>query len=170
MPVRRRATNPPSWQVLLVQSRWTPAIWLFPKGGVEKDESPKAAAVRETVEEGGVVGDLGPKLGVWAFDRGSKVKQKMWLLHVHTQHPDDSKLWKERKKRRRMWHSLDSARHLLTDLPDDLRRPELLEMLDAAEAKLDPAAAAAAAAADPDAPHADDTDDPDTDDTDTPAT
>lgn len=137
VPVRRRG-NPSSseWEVLLVQSRWTPAVWLFPKGGVEHNESAKAAAVRETCEEGGVIGELGPKLGVWTFDRGSKQKQKMWLLFVSTEYGSDSKLWKERKKRLRAWFSFDDARRKLTEIPKDIQRPELTEMLEKADKAL----------------------------------
>lgn len=132
--MRRQAGSPSNeWQVLLVQSRWTPDVWLFPKGGVEKDESAKAAAVRETTEEAGVIGDLGPKLGTWTFQSSPKAKQKMWLLFVTTEHPQESKLWKERKKRRRAWHSFDAAKTVLTDIPEETQRPELLQILDAAE-------------------------------------
>lgn len=116
-----------------MQSRWTPAVWLFPKGGVESDESAKAAAVRETLEEGGVAGEVGPKLGSWSFERGTKQKQKMWLLFVTTVYGPDSKMWKERKKRLRAWYTFAEARRKLTEIPEELRRPELLEMLQKTE-------------------------------------
>jgi len=119
--------------VLLVQSRWTPEVWLFPKGGIEDNESAKQAATRETCEEGGVIGDLGPKLGSWTFQRGSKQKQKMWILFVTTEYASDSKLWKERKKRLRAWHTFDEARAVLTSIPEETQRPELLDMLASAE-------------------------------------
>lgn len=130
---RRGPPAAPEWEVLLVQSRWTRDVWLFPKGGVEPGESARAAAVRETEEEGGVVGDLGPKLGSWVFNPSAKHRQKMWLLFVTTEYASDSKLWKERKKRLRAWHSFESAKALITDLPEELRRPQLLQMLQAAE-------------------------------------
>lgn len=135
MPVRRvpASSDPSSWQVLLVQSRWTPDVWLFPKGSVEEDESGKEAAVRETCEEGGVVGDLGPKLGMWLTHRGSKQKLKMWLLYVTTEYGSDSSQWKERKKRRRAWHSFEDARAIFSGIPEENQRPELLEILTAAE-------------------------------------
>lgn len=116
----------------MVQSRWTPAIWLFPKGGVEENESAREAAVRETREEGGVDGLLGCKLGNWTFTRANNQKQKMWLLHVTVEHDNESKLWKERNKRLRGWYTFDEARAVLTDVPDEMQRPELLEMLEKA--------------------------------------
>lgn len=42
-------------------------------------------------------------------------------------------MWKERNKRKRTWHSIDSARELLTSLPETLRRPQLVEILQAAQ-------------------------------------
>lgn len=108
-------------------------MWLFPKGSVESDETAKQAAARETCEEGGVIGDLGPKLGAWSSDRGVKQKQKMWMLFVTTEYGPESKMWKERKKRLRAWHTFDDARRVLTAIPEEFRRPELLEMLVAAE-------------------------------------
>lgn len=111
-------------------------MWLFPKGGVEDGETGKEAAVRETLEEGGVAGSLGPKLGVWTQDSASKQKQKMWILYVHTEYGPDAKMWKERKKRLRAWHSFEEARAIMAGIPEEDRRPELLEMLAAAKKTL----------------------------------
>ncbi|KAE8663948.1 Nudix hydrolase 17 [Hibiscus syriacus] len=41
---------------------------LFPKGGWEHDESMEEAAVRETLEEAGVVGNIERKLGKWSYE------------------------------------------------------------------------------------------------------
>lgn len=108
-------------------------MWLFPKGGIEDDESAKQAATRETCEEGGVIGNLGPKLGSWKFMRSSKQSQKMWILFVTTEYESDSKQWKERKKRLRAWHTFAEARQVLTCIPEETQRPELLDMLASAE-------------------------------------
>ncbi|CAN8067699.1 unnamed protein product [Agarophyton chilense] len=136
VPVRRKPqTN--EWEIMLVQSRWTPEIWLFPKGTVESNETQKQAAVRETREEAGVIGDLGPKLGVWRIKRdSSKVKQKMWILFVTTEFSSDNKQWKERKKRGRGWYSFDEAKQILTVVPASLQRPELMEMFSKTESIL----------------------------------
>lgn len=132
VPVRRTPEGP--WEVMVVQSRWTPAIWLFPKGGVEVDEKAKAAAVRETTEEAGVTGALGPKLGTWRFAKDAGQKHKMWLLVVDDVYDSSDSRWKERKKRKRQWVSIHECRTLIGDGLQDqtLRRPELMEMLDKA--------------------------------------
>jgi 8-oxo-dGTP pyrophosphatase MutT (NUDIX family) len=127
VPVRRDAKG--NWQVLLVQSRWTPEVWLFPKGGVEKGELAKQAAVRETREEAGVDGFIGPKLGTWLFTKSADQKHKMWILFVAEQYAITDKRWKERKKRSRVWLSLDDAHSRLTTIPKGAVRPELAEML-----------------------------------------
>ena len=49
--------------VLLVRSKKDPTIFVFPKGHIEDDETPGETAVRETWEEAGVVGKLGPRVG-----------------------------------------------------------------------------------------------------------
>ena len=60
----------------------------------------------------------------------------MWLLFVDVEYGPDAKEWKERKKRRRAWHSLDDARAVITNIPDADRRPELAEMRYAATRRL----------------------------------
>lgn len=74
VPIRRNGNRV---EVLLVQAKRS-GRWLFPKGGVEKGEQAKLAAVRETEEEAGVRGTVSsPNLGVWQF---KNEKHKMWLL------------------------------------------------------------------------------------------
>src|SRR6476660_5120506 len=45
-------------QVLLVSAKRNPRNWIFPKGHIEKGESPEQAALRETREEAGVSASL----------------------------------------------------------------------------------------------------------------
>lgn len=52
-------------QVLLVSSSKYPERWIVPGGGVEQDETNAETAVRELLEEAGVVGRLGRCLGVF---------------------------------------------------------------------------------------------------------
>uniref|UniRef100_A0A1B0BZ69 Nudix hydrolase domain-containing protein n=1 Tax=Glossina palpalis gambiensis TaxID=67801 RepID=A0A1B0BZ69_9MUSC len=52
-------------EVLLVTSSRRPELWIVPGGGVEPEEEPSVTAVREVLEEAGVVGKLGRCLGVF---------------------------------------------------------------------------------------------------------
>uniref|UniRef100_T1GXD2 Nudix hydrolase domain-containing protein n=1 Tax=Megaselia scalaris TaxID=36166 RepID=T1GXD2_MEGSC len=52
-------------EVLLVTSSRRPELWIVPGGGVEPNEEPSVTAVREVLEEAGVVGELGRCLGVF---------------------------------------------------------------------------------------------------------
>lgn len=52
-------------QVLLVTSSRRPDNWIVPGGGVEPNEEPACTAVREVLEEAGVVGTLGRCLGMF---------------------------------------------------------------------------------------------------------
>lgn len=52
-------------QVLLVTSSRRPDNWIVPGGGVEPEEEPSVTALREVLEEAGVIGKLGRCLGVF---------------------------------------------------------------------------------------------------------
>lgn len=52
-------------QVLLVTSSRRPDNWIVPGGGVEPEEEPSVTAMREVLEEAGVIGKLGRCLGVF---------------------------------------------------------------------------------------------------------
>lgn len=56
-------------QVLLVSSSKYPERWIVPGGGVELNETNAETAVREILEEAGVVGRLGRCLGVFEVSR-----------------------------------------------------------------------------------------------------
>lgn len=51
--------------MLLVTSSRRPDNWIVPGGGVEPNEEPACTAVREVLEEAGVVGTLGRCLGMF---------------------------------------------------------------------------------------------------------
>lgn len=52
-------------KVLLVTSSSRPEQWIVPGGGIEPEEEPSATALREVVEEAGVVGRLHRRLGTF---------------------------------------------------------------------------------------------------------
>jgi 8-oxo-dGTP pyrophosphatase MutT (NUDIX family) len=51
-------------EVLLVTSRRSPGHWIFPKGHIERGETAEAGALREALEEAGVVGKSIGRAGV----------------------------------------------------------------------------------------------------------
>jgi 8-oxo-dGTP pyrophosphatase MutT (NUDIX family) len=48
---------------LLVRAKRDPTLWIFPKGHIERGENAAEAALRETREEAGIVGDLVKPIG-----------------------------------------------------------------------------------------------------------
>ena len=91
-------------QVLLVSAKRNPKNWIFPKGHIEKGESPEAAALRETKEEAGVVSKLVAPAGVLE-DRflgvTARVEYFLALFTREASSPEDG--------RKRIWCSIDEA-------------------------------------------------------------
>lgn len=80
------------------------------QGGWETDEALEDAALRETFEESGVVGDVGVQeyLGTWSFkskSQGTFHEGHMFPLLV-TEELED---WPEKTVRKRLWVSCESA-------------------------------------------------------------
>ncbi|KAK6125892.1 hypothetical protein DH2020_040366 [Rehmannia glutinosa] len=96
-------------EVLVITSQRKGKGMLFPKGGWEIDESIEAAALRETIEEAGVVGDVQNKLGKWNFkskNNDTCYEGHMFPLLVKEQ----LDLWPEKDVRQRIWISVREAR------------------------------------------------------------
>ncbi|KAK4375484.1 hypothetical protein RND71_006161 [Anisodus tanguticus] len=103
---------------------------MFPKGGWELDESLKDAALRETFEEAGVLGDVEVQdyLGSWSFkskSQGTFHEGHMLPLLV-TEELDD---WPEKSARRRLWMKFNEAREVCS-------HPWMKEALDVFASKL----------------------------------
>lgn len=113
------------YEVLLVRSKYDPRVWLFPKGGVKRKESPKEAAVRETREEAGVEGTVLAKLGTWRPWSGEQ--HTMFLMLVELERRPGDPLWQESRERPRRWFSFADAERQLEATRG--KRPELLDML-----------------------------------------
>ncbi|KAJ8560616.1 hypothetical protein K7X08_022476 [Anisodus acutangulus] len=99
-------------EFLLISSQKSPRL-MFPKGGWEIDESLKDAALRETFEEAGVLGDVDVQdyLGTWSFkskSQGTFHEGHMLPLLV-TKELDD---WPEKTARRRLWMKFNEAREV----------------------------------------------------------
>ena len=91
-------------QVLLVTARRNPKNWIFPKGHIEKGETPEEAAVRETREEAGVVGKLIGPAGVLEYGfLGAKARVEYYLVEFKKEagRPEDG--------RQKTWCRLDEA-------------------------------------------------------------
>ncbi|CAH2037021.1 unnamed protein product [Thlaspi arvense] len=97
-------------EVLLISAQKGKGM-LFPKGGWETDESMEEAALRETIEEAGVTGELEEKLGKWQYKskRHSIIHDGyMFALLVD----QEFERWPEAEIRQRRWVGLDEAREV----------------------------------------------------------
>ena len=63
-------------KVLFVSASSKPA-WIFPKGGWESDEKMEESALRESFEEAGVIGVLGPKLSEVQYETRKARKRRL---------------------------------------------------------------------------------------------
>ncbi|CAA2982752.1 nudix hydrolase 17, mitochondrial-like [Olea europaea subsp. europaea] len=109
IPYRIRKTNKSSpneeLEVLLISSQKNSSM-MFPKGGWEIDEDIELAASRETLEEAGVIGSLGGKLGEWIFKskRQEKFHEGSMFSLLVTEELD---VWPEKNVRQRKWVCLN---------------------------------------------------------------
>ncbi|XP_028798980.1 nudix hydrolase 16, mitochondrial-like [Neltuma alba] len=100
-------------EVLMISSPSGPGL-LFPKGGWENDETVEEAAIRESIEEAGVRGDLKDFLGYFEFRSKTHqdefnpeglCKAAMFALFVK----EELHSWPEQKFRNRSWLSLSES-------------------------------------------------------------
>nr|GMC93284.1 nudix hydrolase 18, mitochondrial-like [Ipomoea batatas] len=79
------------------------------EGGWETDETIEAAALRETVEEAGVLGEIECKLGTWSFEtKNGKNSCEGHMFPLLVKEQLDS--WPEKEIRQRHWMSVREAR------------------------------------------------------------
>jgi len=95
-------------EILLVTSRQK-GKWIIPRGKRSKRLPDRDAAAREALQEGGVEGNIGPRLGRYFTKRGACID--VYLLSVHVQR----RQWEEQADRERRWCSLRHARELVCD-------------------------------------------------------
>ncbi|KAJ3612643.1 hypothetical protein NHX12_020910 [Muraenolepis orangiensis] len=94
-------------QVLLVSSSRHPDQWIVPGGGMEPEEEPCGAAVREVFEEAGVKGKLGRLLGVFEQNQDRKHRTYVYVLTV----TETLEAWEDSVNigRKREWFTVDEA-------------------------------------------------------------
>ncbi len=85
--------------------------WVVPKGSLDEGEQSREAAIRETEEEAGLIGDLEHKpLGRYYFTRANeRYVVEVYLMRV-TRELD---YWLEASLRRRRWIAVDKAAALV---------------------------------------------------------
>uniref|UniRef100_V9L687 diphosphoinositol-polyphosphate diphosphatase n=2 Tax=Callorhinchus milii TaxID=7868 RepID=V9L687_CALMI len=93
-------------EVLLVSSSRHPDQWIVPGGGMEPEEEPGGAAVREVYEEAGVKGKLGRLLGIFE-NQERKHRTYVYVLTV-TEILED---WEDSVNigRKREWFKVEDA-------------------------------------------------------------
>ncbi|EEB10438.1 Diphosphoinositol polyphosphate phosphohydrolase, putative [Pediculus humanus corporis] len=112
---RRRAAcicvkNEDENEVLLVTSSRRPEHWIVPGGGVEPEEEASVTAIREVLEEAGVLGQLGRSLGVFE-NMERKHRTEVFVMVVSEELPE----WEDSQSidRKRKWFTVEEALHQL---------------------------------------------------------
>jgi len=100
--VFRRKGNGTS--ILLVRAKRDPSKWIFPKGHVEDGESLTETAVRETLEEAGVVGEAIESIGApLEFEYREQLYRVQYFLIRLISETDDG------DGREKKWFPVDEA-------------------------------------------------------------
>ncbi|EPQ17375.1 Diphosphoinositol polyphosphate phosphohydrolase 1 [Myotis brandtii] len=92
--------------VLLVSSSRHPDRWIVPGGGMEPEEEPSVAAVREVCEEAGVKGTLGRLVGI--FENQERKHRTYVYVLIVTEVLED---WEDSVNigRKREWFKVEEA-------------------------------------------------------------
>lgn len=109
--VRVRERGP---EVLIVRAKRNPSDWIFPKGHIEPGEDAPAAAVRELLEEGGVIGQAADLVGTSQVTVGDR---RLSVSYYLIWYEADGRATEAREK---AWLSFSDARRRLTF--EDARR------------------------------------------------
>lgn len=93
-------------EVLLVSSSRHPDRWIVPGGGMEPEEEPSVAAVREVCEEAGVKGTLGRLIGI--FENQERKHRTYVYVLIVTEVLED---WEDSVNigRKREWFKVEDA-------------------------------------------------------------
>ncbi|CAG2173688.1 unnamed protein product [Oppiella nova] len=95
-------------EILLVTSSRAGDRWIVPGGGLEPNEDPSSAAIRETIEEAGVKGVIRRCLGTFENSE-RKHRTSVFVMHV----TEELEEWEDSQSRKRNWFSIEEALKLL---------------------------------------------------------
>jgi 8-oxo-dGTP pyrophosphatase MutT (NUDIX family) len=90
--------------ILLVRAKRDPSKWIFPKGHIEPGETARGAALRETKEEAGIVGQAIDEIGdaqEFEWD-GRRFRVQYFLIRMISESD-------ETDGREKAWFSFDEA-------------------------------------------------------------
>lgn len=94
-------------RVLLVTATRRPNEWVFPKGHIERGETPEQAAAREVEEEAGVVASVEEPIGTLEFRNArGMVRAQFYLMRFVTE-------GRAGEDRRRAWFTVNEAKRAL---------------------------------------------------------
>ncbi|KAK7100144.1 diphosphoinositol polyphosphate phosphohydrolase 1-like [Littorina saxatilis] len=109
-------------EILLVTSHRHLNCWVVPGGGIEPDEEPRIAAMREVMEEAGVRGRIGRQIGIF---ENEERKNRTWVYTFHVEELMEDWVDLQRINRKRQWFTLDNAKTVLS-----LHKPPLAKYVD----------------------------------------
>lgn len=104
--VRRTAEGP---RILVVTAKGNNHEWVFPKGHIEPGELPEQAAVRETIEEAGVVATVRRPAGIVKLSRNDMRFHVQYFLFDYVREEGEGE-----DCRQRCWLSVQEAINRLT--------------------------------------------------------
>lgn len=91
-------------EILLVTSSGDRERWIVPGGGLEPNEDSRSAALREVMEEAGVVGQLSRCLGSFEHPE-RRHRTSVYVLNV----TEELREWEDCGSRQRRWFKIDDA-------------------------------------------------------------
>ena len=113
-------------QVLIMTGFGDSSIWVFPKGHIEKGESPEQAAKREVLEECGIVATPLAQIGITSFKQHGKDVVIQWFsgCAVRKQRVEICEGYAEEDFREIKWVSPEEALDILSfpDLKEVLKK------------------------------------------------